>query len=400
MRMLDRRVFTAVLLSVSVVGALCGVVLQTSAADAAPSRWAVTNVPHGNGATNLAGVSCTSRTFCAAVGSLGGAGTLVDFWNGSTWSVSSSPSPGGDPDELFGVSCVSASFCVAVGWYYDNSSTSYRTLIEMWNGRHWSISPSPSPSVQSALLSVSCASASTCEAVGYHEGKSGFVTLVESWNGTNWSTSKSPNKGGENSVLQGISCSSAVVCVAVGWYSGESGQLTLVESWNGNAWSVISSPDPGSGNNDLLGVSCSATTDCQAVGSYSIGSGPSRTLVESWRGSSWTYVTSPNDGARANTLGGVSCSRPSSCTAVGFYESGSDYRTLIEAGTASAGRSPRTRTPVPAISLPARRVSTRPLAKRLDTRATDPSNPSVPWSRQVRRRRSRGSRSKVRRAIP
>lgn len=321
----------SLLMSMSVVGALCGVVLQSSAADAAPSQWAVTPVPHGSGATNLAGVSCTSPTFCAGVGSLGGAGTLVELWNGNAWSVSVSPSPGGDPDELFGVSCVSTSFCVAVGWYYDISDSSYRTLIEMWDGRHWSIAPSPSPGVQSALLGASCASPRTCQAVGYREGKSGFVTLVERWNGKGWSIAKSPDKGGLDSVLQSISCPNATTCVAVGWYGGDSGELTLVESWSGNAWSVISSPDPGSGNNDLLGVSCSSTTRCQAVGSYSVGSGPSRTLVESWKGRSWTYVTSSNDGVLANTLDGVSCTSSSSCTAVGSYETGSqDYRTLIE----------------------------------------------------------------------
>jgi hypothetical protein len=324
--------FSALLLSVSVVGALCGVVLQSSAAEAAPSQWNVTPVPHGGGATNLAGVSCTSPTFCVAVGSLGEAGTLVELWNGNNWSVSASPSPGGDPDELFGVSCVSSTFCVAVGWYYDKSASSHRTLVEMYDGRHWSVSLSPSPGVESALFSVSCASASTCEAVGYHDSKAGSLTLVEPWNGTHWSIARSPDKDGRDSVLQSISCPSSTMCVAVGRYKGGSGQLTLVEFWNGNAWSVISSPDPGTGNNDLLGVSCSRTTRCQAVGSYSIGSGPSRTLVESWTGRSWTHVTSSNDGALANALEDASCTSSSSCTAVGFYKSGSrDYRTLIEA---------------------------------------------------------------------
>jgi hypothetical protein len=324
--------FSTLLLSVGVVGALCGVVLQPSAAEAAPSQWTVTPVPHGDGATNLAGVSCTSPTFCAAVGSLGEAGTLVELWNGHTWSVSASPSPGGDPDELFGVSCVSSAFCVAVGWYNDKPASSERALVEMWDGRHWSVSHSPSPGVESALFSVSCASARTCEAVGYHDSKAGSVTLVEPWNGKDWSIAKSPDKDGRDSVLQSISCPSSKTCVAVGRYKGSSGQLTLVEAWNGKAWSIVSSPDPGTGNNGLMGVSCSRTARCQAVGSYSIGSGPSRTLVESWTGRSWTHVTSPNDGELANTLEDASCTSPSSCTAVGFYKSGSrDYRTLIEA---------------------------------------------------------------------
>jgi hypothetical protein len=43
--------FSALLLSMSVVGALWGVVLRSSAAEAAPSQWTVTRVPHGDGAT-------------------------------------------------------------------------------------------------------------------------------------------------------------------------------------------------------------------------------------------------------------------------------------------------------------------------------------------------------------
>jgi hypothetical protein len=324
--------FSALLSSVSVVAALCGVILQSPVAEAAPSQWTVTSVPHGDGATNLAGVSCSGPTFCAAVGSRGGAGTLVELWNGETWSVSASPSRGGDPDELFGVSCVSPTFCVAVGWYYDKSASSHRTLIEMWNGRGWSISLSPSLGAENALFSVSCASASHCEAVGYHDGKSGSVPLVEPWNGKDWSIAKTPPKGGYDSVLHSVSCPSATKCVAVGWYNSGSRELTLVESSNGNAWSVVSSPDPGTENNELLGASCSSSTRCQAVGSYRVGSGPSRTLVESWKRGSWSQVTSSNQSTQANTLEGVSCTSSSSCTAVGFYKRASpDERTLIEA---------------------------------------------------------------------
>lgn len=172
---------------VSILGTMCAIGLPAGVAEAAPSVWSVKATPHSGGATNLDGVSCVSSIFCAAVGSKGEVGTLVEIWNGSSWSVSPSPSPGGDPDELFGVSCVSSSFCAAVGWYYDESTGVYRTLIEVWNGLQWSIASSPSPSIQNVLFGVSCTSSSSCTAVGYDDGESGFVTLVESWNGTDWS---------------------------------------------------------------------------------------------------------------------------------------------------------------------------------------------------------------------
>ena len=41
-------------------------------------------------------------------------------------------------------------------------------------------------------------------------------------------------------ILQGVSCVNASSCVAV----GESGKATLIDSWNGSSWSVVPSPQP------------------------------------------------------------------------------------------------------------------------------------------------------------
>src|SRR5580700_5553953 len=134
----------------SIVGSIIGVGLRAGVAEAAPSVWSVTPSPHSGGATNLDAVSCTSRTFCMAVGSLGDTGTLVETWNGNAWTVSPSPSPGGDPDELFGVSCVSPSSCKAVG--YDDGGPGFKTLVESWNGTNWSIEPSRNRGGQDSVL--------------------------------------------------------------------------------------------------------------------------------------------------------------------------------------------------------------------------------------------------------
>jgi len=72
-------------------------------------------------ASELLGVSCVSATDCLAVGdqtnlSSGRSLTLVESWNGSTWSTVPSPTANGD-NFLSGVSCTSAGFCAAVGNY-------------------------------------------------------------------------------------------------------------------------------------------------------------------------------------------------------------------------------------------------------------------------------------------
>ncbi len=288
------------------------------------TSWSVLPSPHRNKTHDvLEGVSCVSATDCTAVGYAQGNArtTLIESWNGSAWSIVPSPNKAGTSNTLYAVSCVSASDCTAVG---DG------TLIESWNGTAWSLMPSPDPgSLANTLYDVSCVSASDCTAVGYYGNVGGHPrTLVESWNGTAWSVIPSPNKVGTFNGLEGVSCVSASDCTAVGARSSSSGVTTLIESWNGTAWSVVPSPNKASANNELVGVSCAAANACTAVGDDAKVSGPARTLIESWNGTAWSIVPSPNKGVDPDFLKGVWCGSASACTAVGYY--GSPFKTLIE----------------------------------------------------------------------
>ena len=76
-----------------------------------------------------------------------------------------------------------ASACTAVG--STSTSTTTVTLAERWNGTTWSIQTTPNPTGGSSagLGGVSCASATACTAAGgYTKGTTG-VTLAEHWNG-------------------------------------------------------------------------------------------------------------------------------------------------------------------------------------------------------------------------
>ena len=313
------------------LGTLGGMVLLAGPAEAAPSAWSVTPTPSPHAGDTLDGVSCAGASFCMAVGSYnGGAGTLAEAWNGKSWSVTTSPSPGGDPDQLVSVSCTSSSFCMAVGSYAGGE----KTLAEAWNGKSWSITPSPNTGDQSVLSGVSCTSSVSCEAVGSDDNSSG--TLVERWNGKAWSITPSPS-GGIDGILLGVTCTTAASCVAVGTHEGTFGLLTLVESWNGSRWSVVASPSPGNeGNNELSSVSCTAAARCDAVGYFTVGFGPTRTLAESWNGSRWSVVSTPNRTTSPDLLDGVSCVSPSDCVAAGYNTTGSGFgQTLIESWNGS-----------------------------------------------------------------
>jgi putative cell wall-binding protein len=130
-------------------------------------------------------VSCTSSTFCVAVGSYpGGNGprTLVETFDGTSWSIAPSPNPGNEiiDLELDGIFCTSSIFCVAVGSYYYTGS-SYRTLVETFDGTSWSITASQNSSSDQANLldNVSCAPSNFCVAVGSYDNGGTLQTLVE-----------------------------------------------------------------------------------------------------------------------------------------------------------------------------------------------------------------------------
>jgi hypothetical protein len=114
-------------------------------------------------------------------------------------------------------------------------------------------------------------------AVGYsYSFTLGWTTLSELWNGTNWSVVPTPRPGlGVNPQLSGVSCVTADACTAVGWYSAHRYRgfsKTLAESWNGTSWSVVPSPSPGPGVDEpaLEGVSCASAAACTTTGSYEI----------------------------------------------------------------------------------------------------------------------------------
>ncbi|MEJ6511689.1 MAG: hypothetical protein QNL69_05875 [Acidimicrobiales bacterium] len=78
---------------------------------------------------------------------------------------------------------MSASDCVAVG--YTNTGSAYETLVMVWDGSAWSIVSSPNAGTNDdALVSVSCVSVSDCVAVGYTgTGNNVWETLVQSLTG-------------------------------------------------------------------------------------------------------------------------------------------------------------------------------------------------------------------------
>lgn len=321
------------------------------------SSWAIQSTPNPAGTltdNGLSAVSCPSSTACTAVGTFVVLGSfsmmLVERWDGTSWAIQSTPNPPNSTEShLLGVSCSSTSNCTAVGYFRDVVGNQ-PSLAEHWDGTSWTVQSTPNPTDgESVLTSVSCPTASACTAVGTFSPQAGtLVTLAEGWDGTSWTIQSTPNPNGAPvSDPTAVSCASATVCTAVGSFRDSTGdQAALAEGWDGTSWTIESVPNPSGGNNSQLdGVSCTATSGCIATGSHTNSAGTQLTLAEGLDSSSWTIKATPNPlGLQRASLTDVSCPALSACTAVGsYYTSNTTVRTLAAAwnGTAWTLQTPR-----------------------------------------------------------
>jgi hypothetical protein len=254
-----------------------------------------------NATAQLQAVSCPATGNCFVVGYYEGGETPVTLayrWNGS-WAAQRVPSPGSEA-ELTSVSCSSATACEAVGWYSNTVGVDL-PLAERWNGTRWAWQgiPNPSAATTADLTGVSCVPSGVCTAVGYYTTNGGGSpvenALAERWNGTRWTIQPVPTPSGNGApYLASVSCATGTTCMAVGTadgaISGGSGPPSpIAEQWTAaSGWSIVSAPTVGQQDTELYGVSCSAANACIAVGNTAPGGGTLAAFDERWDGTSWT----------------------------------------------------------------------------------------------------------------
>jgi len=255
-------------------------------------KWTVQTTPVPSGATSseLAAIGCNNTAECTAVGSamIGGVKTAIAMeWNSPTWTLQTVPIPAeAKSSQLDGVDCNWSNFCVAVG-RYTTSGGSIKNLVLFWNAG-WSLQTATDPegAIESNLLDVSCTpSPNRCTAVGsWKNGAKEQLPLAYRFNGvTTWTLQSTPKPtGSTESVLQDVSCASETSCTAVGSRLSSAGgsKITLAEAWNGTSWSIQGSPNPFFTTfSSFFGVSCRSTT-CMGVGWSTNSSGTDTTLSE------------------------------------------------------------------------------------------------------------------------
>jgi hypothetical protein len=318
-------------------------------ATAAPAIWQVQTTANPQAKvlsdTFFTGVSASRPDDAWGVGSHSGPSAsdhaLVEHWSGTTWTRVPVPQPVGQQVTLSGVDDLSPSNAWAVGRSVPASGLNARTLIEHWNGISWSIVPSPNPATgisgdTDVLTAVGGAGPNDLWAAGWDtdETTQTIFLLFEHWNGATWSAVPSPTPIRSSQFASSITAVSSKDVWAVG--DDETGQRrTLAAHWNGQNWSIVPTPNVGDGTvqNLLTGVNADANGDVWASGFASnVDQRNFRVpIVLRWNGKSWVMAQLPNQGSEGSLLNGIQVLSQTDVWAVGqTQESDGAILTLTE----------------------------------------------------------------------
>jgi hypothetical protein len=294
----------------------------------------------GNLDNNLVSVSAASPGDAWAVGSLLQSNnpavlqTMAEHWDGTSWTETPLPDVGLNENSLFGVSELSGGRAWAVG-YFVNATYHQRTLVEHFDGTSWSVVPSANPgTLRDVLYGVAAVTDSNVWAVGGQQDSTGvFHTLVEHWDGTSWSAVSVPDPNGGGNVLYAVAAVSAGDVSAAGQEGTAFPSQALVEHFDGKNWSLENSPADPTETLTTLGLTASGSA-LTIVGDRENGTVPYTTEVAAGAPSSLALVTSANVGAGENDLFGATTAGDGTTWAAGWLidPATGNHRTLVEHG--------------------------------------------------------------------
>jgi hypothetical protein len=241
-------VLCSALLTGGGASAAAGVPGVAGARPAAPGgTWGKAEEVPGTAALNSGGTAEVYSVSCASAGSCSAGGTYIDSSGRKTFVVSAVNGTWRKAEEVSGtaglnkggdtaitsVSCASAGNCSAGGSYY----TSHRTqafVVNEVKGRWGKAEEVPGTAALNAggyagITSVSCARAGSCGAGGYYADRSGHVQafVVSEVKGRWGKAEEVPgtaalNKGGQAGITS-VSCAPAGSCSAGGYYDDKTG---------------------------------------------------------------------------------------------------------------------------------------------------------------------------------
>jgi hypothetical protein len=204
-------------------------------------------------------------------------------------------------------------------------------LVQHWNGRRWSVVPTPAVGREdTALTGVVARARDDVWAVGRRvRPDQPMHSLIEHWDGQSWSEVPSPTVGSRDNALSSVTTAPDGRVWAAGFFIDAGGfQQPLVLRLTGSQFRVVPQPKISGSSNPLFGVAVGGRS-VWAVGQRQGFTGPGRTLII--RAAPYARIVhSPNPGVDRNALAAVSAVSARSVWAVGTRLDGSRLRTLAE----------------------------------------------------------------------
>jgi hypothetical protein len=187
-------------------------------------------------------------------------------------------------------------------------------------------SPSTFDENYPTVNTISCASATSCLAVGSAERGTPptSVPVAQALHAGSWRkvTVKSPGKPGTRTALTGVSCPAATYCLTVGEYDPHDRGLPrpYAMSWNGKSLApAVRLPLPAADDLDEIGgVSCPAVNHCVVAGHV-----PEGEIIWTWNGSAWSMTIAPTPNTVEDEyLDSIQCTTLSDCLVAGEEPAG------------------------------------------------------------------------------
>jgi len=205
--------------------------------------WTMGTVQNGSGVedVSLAGVSCSTRTWCVAAGN-GAAlpdgsevGVVLTSVNQTTWTYTNAMNLPAGRSGFYGVACTGKKTCVAVGWGAVQPNKFFKWVMETGTGDSWheSLTPQSTGLPIAEPADIACTSSQQCLIVGYQDYgltvTSKFTSFIWTWNGRKLTMLPSlAVPGFRDSYLGAVTCTSGS-CWAVGEIATGKISRSLVE---------------------------------------------------------------------------------------------------------------------------------------------------------------------------
>ena len=228
--------------------------------------------------SGLSGFGTNTASFvvggAAQPGDGGAHTTLVESYNGSSWSETTEFSTGRAQAGSLG--------STTAGLIFGGYTPSVTDSTQTWNGSAWT-EVNELNTARSYLIN---ASNGTQTAGMTSTGYSGTAAIynVESWNGSSWTEKTEPNTSVYLRATGGAAPNTDTILFGGGYLPARTANA---ETWNGSSWTEVNNLNTARAD---MGGSGTSSTSVVGFGGRDGTSPPGSVLTESYDGTSWTEV--------------------------------------------------------------------------------------------------------------